>query len=64
MHAWSFSRGEGLTFAVVDRSQIGQAGLPGPAIVLEETATTYLDADFVATIGPGGVMHLTDIKGA
>ena len=64
VHAWSFSRGERLAFAVVDRSQIGKAGLHGPAIVLEETATTYLDADFSATIGPGDVMHLSDTRGA
>jgi len=63
IEAWSFSRGERLQFALVSRSAIDEAGISGPAIVLEETATTYLDADFDACLGAGGVLHITDTKG-
>jgi N-methylhydantoinase A len=64
VEAWSFSRGERLSFAIVHREAIDESGIPGPAIVLEETATTFLDADFDARLGTGGVLHLTDTKGA
>jgi N-methylhydantoinase A len=61
--AWSFTRGERLDFAIVDRASIDESGIEGPAIILEETATTYLDAEFRAHAGAGGVLHLTDVKG-
>lgn len=64
VEAWSFTRGERLPFALVDRAAIGPEGLDGPAIVLEETATTYLDAQFHAARGAGGVLKITDKKGA
>jgi N-methylhydantoinase A len=64
IEAWSFTRGERLAFAIVDRAAIGPDGLDGPAIVLEETATTYLDADFHAHPGTGGILVLTDAKEA
>ncbi len=62
--AWSFTRGERLPFAILDRAAIDADGVAGPAIILEPTATTYLDAEFTARRGPGGVLHLTDAKGA
>jgi N-methylhydantoinase A len=62
--AWSFTRGEGLAFAIVDRASIASEGLAGPAIVLEETATTYLDADFHARPGAGGTLDISDRKEA
>jgi N-methylhydantoinase A len=53
--AWSFARGEQLEFAVVDRAALAPGGeLAGPAIVLEETATTYLDAGFTARVHEAG----------
>jgi N-methylhydantoinase A len=64
VEAWSFTRGEMLSFAIVERATIDENGIAGPAIVLEETATTYLDADFHARRGRGGVLHMTDTKGA
>jgi N-methylhydantoinase A len=53
--AWSFARGERCTFATVDRAALapGEA-LHGPAVVHEPTATTYLDAGFVAHVHPHG----------
>jgi N-methylhydantoinase A len=55
--AFSFSSGGWRTFAVVDRSALGVGGkLDGPAIVLEPTATTYLDAGFAARSHESGVL--------
>ncbi|MGH3004398.1 MAG: hydantoinase/oxoprolinase family protein [Gaiellaceae bacterium] len=64
IEAWSFTRGELLPFAVIERPAIDETGIAGPAIVLEETATTFLDADFDARLGAGGVLQITDTKGA
>ena len=36
----------------------------GPAILLEETATTYLDAEFTARPGEQGVLEITDDREA
>jgi N-methylhydantoinase A len=58
--AFSFTRGEWLEYPVVRRSEIGQAGLPGPAIILEETATTYLDVGYSARPRAAGALHVTD----
>ena len=33
--------------------------IPGPAIVYEDTTTTYVDSDFVAEVGQLGCLHLT-----
>jgi N-methylhydantoinase A len=53
--AWSFARAERCTFAVVDRATLAPGEeLRGPAIVHEPTATTYLDAGFVARVHPHG----------
>jgi len=64
VEAWSFTRGERMPFALLDRAAIDDEGLDGPAIVLEETATTYLDAGFHAARGAGDVLTITDLKGA
>ena len=63
VEAWSFTRGERMPFALVDRAAIGVDGLAGPAIVLEETATTYLDAEFHGRLGAGGILEIRDTKG-
>jgi N-methylhydantoinase A len=53
--AWSFARGERCTFATVDRAALAPGDeLAGPAIVHEPTATTYLDAGFVARVHAHG----------
>ena len=65
VQAWSFTAG-GLTgFAVVDRSGLGRgAELDGPAIVREQTSTTYIDRGFRATVHPGGSLLITRGGGA
>jgi N-methylhydantoinase A len=55
--AWSFTRGDQLDFALVRREGLATGEpLPGPAIVLEETATTYLDAGFTARVDEAGAL--------
>jgi N-methylhydantoinase A len=55
--AFSFTAGDWTPFRVVQRSDLVKTGqLRGPAIVLEPTATTYLDAGFVANTHEAGVL--------
>jgi N-methylhydantoinase A len=62
--AWSFTRGERLPFRVVDRASLAVGSvLAGPAIVLEETATTYLDAGWQARVHESGSLFLTQEGG-
>jgi N-methylhydantoinase A len=61
--AWSFARGERCPFATVDRAALAPGDvLHGPAIVHEPTATTYVDAGFVARVHAHGhlIMERTD----
>jgi N-methylhydantoinase A len=55
--AWSFTRGERLDFSLIGRDglAVGET-VAGPAIVLEETATTYLDAGFDARVSEAGAL--------
>ena len=64
VRAYSFTKSEWLDFAVVHRSDIGSDPLAGPAIILEETATTYLDADFEAHTHESGSLFINDTKEA
>ncbi len=57
-NAWSFERQQRMDFPVVERAAI-TAPLAGPAIVLESTATLYLDADWIAQPGAHGALILT-----
>jgi len=57
IEAHSFRRGTSMQFALVDRAALtAGAELAGPAIVLEETATTYLDAGFAARVDTSGCL--------
>jgi N-methylhydantoinase A len=61
LEVYSFTRGQHLPFQLVDRSTLGAgAELIGPAIILEETATTYLDAEFMARVHPSGALFVAD----
>ena len=63
--AYSFTRGERLPFQVIERGALGaEDAVSGPAIVLEETATTYLDAEFVARVHPSGCLFVSDTREA
>jgi N-methylhydantoinase A len=55
--AWSFATSARLSFALVERTDLSSGEtIDGPAIVLEETATTYLDAGHVARVGASGCL--------
>ncbi|MGN6380604.1 MAG: hydantoinase/oxoprolinase family protein [Gaiellales bacterium] len=57
---WSFTRGEECAFAIVERDTLAvEDVVTGPAIVLEPTTTTFLDAGFTARVHAGGslVVH-------
>ena len=63
IEAYSFTRSERLPFSVVTRDSLGAgASFEGPAIVLEETATTYVDAGFAGTVEADGTLLLTDTE--
>jgi N-methylhydantoinase A len=64
LEAWSFALERRLPFAVLDRGSVGvDSRVEGPAILLEGTATTYLDAGFTARVHPSGSL-LVDGGGA
>jgi N-methylhydantoinase A len=57
--AWSFARNETLRFTTVGRDSLAPGTrVTGPAILLEQTATTYLDAGFVALVHESGALFL------
>ena len=57
VEAWSFARDEAAPFALVARDTLRSGDtLPGPAILTETTATTYLDAGFIAEVHPSGTL--------
>jgi N-methylhydantoinase A len=62
--AYSFTKRDWLPFSVLERSALGSGdGISGPAILLEPTATTYIDAGYDAEVDPTGALFLTDTKG-
>jgi N-methylhydantoinase A len=52
--AYSFTAGTSLPFAIVDRAEVDV--LAGPAIIVEPTSTTYLDAGFRARADASGAL--------
>jgi N-methylhydantoinase A len=61
LEAYSFTLGEHAEFAVFERGSL-EAGsrLAGPAIVLEPTATTYVDAQFSLEVNQTGTLFIDD----
>jgi N-methylhydantoinase A len=59
--AYSFTAAGVRDFAIVDRSTL-QSGavLDGPAIILEDTATTYLDGGFSVELDRSGALAIAD----
>jgi N-methylhydantoinase A len=61
-HAYSFAHEEWCEFEVIDRDSLPVgAQFSGPAIVMETTSTTYIDAGFGATVHESGALILTDM---
>jgi N-methylhydantoinase A len=59
--SYSFTRAEWLPFDVLGRAALEEGqSLSGPAIVREETATTYVDAGFSALVHPSGCLFISE----
>jgi N-methylhydantoinase A len=59
VQAWSFTGSRLTAFAVIDRSHLVPAAtIAGPAIVREQTTTTYLDRGFRATVHRSGALMI------
>ena len=59
VRGYSFTQRDWLDFDVVDRQSLSAGSeLAGPAIVLENTATTYVDADFSLAVDASGCLFL------
>jgi len=62
--AWSFAHEAMLDFALLERESLPIGSVtPGPAIVAEPTATTYVDSDFLIGIDDHGCMRLIRKEG-
>ena len=60
VEAYSFAREQWLDFRLLDRAGLVPGDeVAGPAIVTEDTATTYLDAGFVARVHDTGTLIMT-----
>jgi N-methylhydantoinase A len=58
--AYSFARDEWCDFAVIERDALAAgSGFDGPAIVMETTTTSYVDAGLRATVDESGALILT-----
>jgi N-methylhydantoinase A len=61
--AFSMHRGEWVQFALVERAEMTEGErLQGPAIITEQTATTYLDAGFSATSTKHGLLLVDEAR--
>lgn len=61
----SFALGKLVDAVTVERRLLTSGErIAGPAILYEDTTTTYVDSDFVAEAGPFGCLHLTHAKSA
>lgn len=61
IEAYSFTSGRRRTFAVLARDSLAVGDIqPGPALILEQTSTTYVDAGFEARVHENGALFLTD----
>jgi N-methylhydantoinase A len=63
IEAYSFTKGEWTPFRILRRAAVDEP-VAGPAILLEETATTYLDAEFEARPHESGSLFITDTGAA
>ena len=61
LDAYSFTEGRRVPFAIVERASLARGSRAhGPMIMLEPTATTYVDAGFDVEIHESGTMFLVD----
>ena len=63
VEAYSFTEDKKLPFKIVDRGAIAAGDvIAGPAILTEETATTYLDSGFEARLDASGCLFVKHVK--
>jgi N-methylhydantoinase A len=63
--AYSFTMGEWTQFRILQRDRLEPGTtVVGPSIILEETATTYLDGGFAATVDGTSTLFITDNREA
>jgi N-methylhydantoinase A len=63
LDAYSFAKGKRVSFSAVGRASLAAGSkLAGPAIVFEETATTYIDAGFEVEVHPSGTLLISDLE--
>jgi N-methylhydantoinase A/oxoprolinase/acetone carboxylase beta subunit len=61
--AWSFQRDDWAEFAIVRREALAVGEeIVGPAILLEDTATSYVDDGLRGVVDPSGCVILTDME--
>jgi N-methylhydantoinase A len=61
--AYSFTEDDRISFPVIDRASLEPGTeMDGPAIVLEETATSYVDTGYRMRVDTSGVLSLTDLR--
>jgi N-methylhydantoinase A len=63
VNAYSFTHGTRMPFTVFERALLPTgSAVAGPAIVLEETTTTYVDKGFELSVHPSGTLLLRDLE--
>lgn len=63
MQAYSFRQDSYIDFQVIDRRSLAPGSKhSGPAIVTEQTSTTYVDSGFEIAIHEDGAMYLNDLE--
>ena len=64
IEAYSFTEDKKLSFKIVERPALAVGTrISGPAIMTEETATTYLDSGFEARVDSSGCLFVKHLKG-
>jgi len=57
MQVWSFERKERVPFRILPRGRL-TGSTPGPAIIIEDTCTTYVDVEWSISVGQAGELIL------
>jgi N-methylhydantoinase A len=61
INAYSFEQRRRVEFELIDRGSLAPgAQLMGPAVIVEQTAITYVDSGFTAEVHPTGALFLRD----
>ncbi len=61
---WSFTRAEWTMTPVIERTSVPVTGMPGPVLIVEQTATTVVDSGFSVRPGEQESLVVTRNRGA